>query len=354
MKSVQSMLDRFHAGLYHTLENNTRCTGRKQMVTLKDIANECGVSAATVSRALNGQDAISRETVDKIRETAARMGYFPNAAARMLKTNRSYNIGIVYEDKMHHEYFSVLIDSMRSAADKKGYDLTFLSPDFGGSFRTYLEHARYRGVDGVVLVQTDFESENVRELVRGSIPCVSIDYRYDCCDAVLADNVNSMVSLVDYAVSKGRKRIAMICGEDCYVTRQRVLGYRKGLEKQGIGFDPVFLRAGRFRNPEETGCLVRALLSLPERPDCILCPDDYSCLGALSEIGKHDLKIPEDISITGFDGILLAGMLRLTTYSQNAVRMGECAVEQLIRAIGRPHASEYITVTGHLQPGDTL
>ena len=96
------------------------------MVRLKDIAEVCGVSVATVSRALNGLTSESKERTAFICQTARDMGYYPNAAARTLKTSRSSNLGILYEDQMNHEYFSSLIDELRQEADRKGYDLTFL------------------------------------------------------------------------------------------------------------------------------------------------------------------------------------------------------------------------------------
>ena len=125
------------------------------MVRLKDIAEVCGVSVATVSRALNGLTNENRERTSFICQTARDMGYYPNAAARTLKTSRSNNLGILYEDRMNHEYFSSLIDDLRSEADRKGYDLTFLGrQDRKGN--SYYEHARQRSLDGVIVVQADF------------------------------------------------------------------------------------------------------------------------------------------------------------------------------------------------------
>ena len=96
------------------------------MVRLKDIAEVCGVSVATVSRALNGLTSDSKERTAFIVQTAKDMGYYPNAAARTLKTSRSNNLGIIYEDRMNHEYFSALFDELRREAERHSYDLTFL------------------------------------------------------------------------------------------------------------------------------------------------------------------------------------------------------------------------------------
>ena len=127
------------------------------MVRLKDIAEVCGVSVATVSRALNGLTNENRERTAFICQTARDMGYYPNAAARTLKTSRSNNLGILYEDRMNHEYFSSLFDELRREADAHGYDLTFLGQgDFSES--NYYEHARQRNLDGVIVVQADYDA----------------------------------------------------------------------------------------------------------------------------------------------------------------------------------------------------
>ena len=105
------------------------------MVKLKDVAEACGVSAATVSRALNGVTDPERKNTAYIRRVAKEMGYFPNTAARTLKTSRSGNIGILFEDRMDHEYFSLLLNELRFSAEDQGYDLTFIR-----RFRRLLVH----------------------------------------------------------------------------------------------------------------------------------------------------------------------------------------------------------------------
>ena len=122
------------------------------MVKLKDIAEACGVSIATVSRALNGQVNENREKTAFICRLANEMGYYPNNAARTLKTSRSNNIGVIYQDLMTHAYFSRLFDSIRREAEIRKLDLTFIDrDDFTG--RHYYEHARQRNMDGVIVVQ---------------------------------------------------------------------------------------------------------------------------------------------------------------------------------------------------------
>ena len=149
------------------------------MSSLKDLARECGVSVATVSKALNGQSDISAATRDRVREAARRMGYVPNMAARAMKTNRTYNLGVLFVDErqsgLAHEYFSAVLDSFKVQVEKLGYDITFVNRNLGGRTMTYLEHCHYRGVDGAVIACVDFNDPQVVELVNSDVPVVTID-----------------------------------------------------------------------------------------------------------------------------------------------------------------------------------
>ena len=150
------------------------------MPSLKDLAKECGVSVATVSKALNDQPDISPATRERVRAAAHRMGYMPNAAARSLKTNRTYNLGVLFVDErqsgLTHEYFSAVLDSFKVEAEKHGYDITFINHNISGKSMSYLEHCRYRNVDGVVIACVNFYEPQVVELVNSEVPVVTIDH----------------------------------------------------------------------------------------------------------------------------------------------------------------------------------
>ena len=139
------------------------------MVSMKDIAKACGVSVATVSKALSGQPDIGEQTRELICKTADSLGYMTNSAARALKTNRTYNIGVLFVDGrrsgLAHEYFSSMLESLKVEAERNGYDITFINRNVGAKATTYLQHCQYRGVDGVVIASVDFDDPQVLELV---------------------------------------------------------------------------------------------------------------------------------------------------------------------------------------------
>ena len=327
------------------------------MVRLKDIAEVCGVSVATVSRALNGLTNENRERTAFICQTARDMGYYPNAAARTLKTSRSNNLGILYEDRMNHEYFSSLFDELRREADAHGYDLTFLGQS-GFSESNYYEHARQRNLDGVIVVQADYDAAGIIRLATSSIPTVIIDHTYDGCDCVTSDNRSSMDQIVRHVYARGHRRISFIQGEKGAVSRERLAGFYKACAELGIRVPVEYVREGHFHDPAGCTAFIRELLQMDEKPTCVLCPDDYSCLGALWLLESQGLRVPADISLVGYDGIRMSQMMtpRLTTYCQDTVQIAREVFTLIIDAIENPetHIPKQITVTGMLMEGETV
>ena len=334
----------------------------KRMVTITDIAKACGVSRATVSKALNGAPDIAPKTVERIREQARALGYLPNAAARALKMGRSYNIGVLFSDAtgggITHEYFSQILESVKSEAERLGYDITFISKDLGAMPMDFYEHAKYRNCDGVVIASADFTDPGIARLVNSEIPTVTLDYTFDSRTSILSDNVRGMETLVRFVHGRGHRRIAFIHGELTSVTQKRIASFKKTCASLGIPVPPEYIRPAVYHDPRSSGLATRALLALPERPTCIFYPDDLSYLGGMSELERHGISIPKEMSVVGYDGIPLSQILRprLSTYRQGATRMGREAARLLIEQIEHPDTwlPQQITVEGELLEGDTV
>ena len=332
------------------------------MVSLKDIAERCDVSVATVSKALNGQMGIGEGTRERVLSAAKEMGYTANVMARALKTNRTYNIGILFEDLQNsgfmHEYFASMINSFRAEAGRCGYDITFINGDFGHTSTSYLQHARYRRVEGVAIICADFFDPAVQELAYSDIPVVTLDHAYDDRTAVLSDNMNGVEALVRYAYGMGHRRIAYIHGNHTAVTERRMRGFYRACEELGLELPEGYVSACEYHEP--VGCYeaTKKLLAHPQRPSCILFPDDYAYIGGFNAITEAGLRIPDDISVAGYDGIHLAGVLspRLTTWRQNTEELGRTAAERLIEKIERPRTTlpEHLVVGGRLFEGESI
>ncbi len=330
------------------------------MVSMKDIALRCGVSVATVSKALNGQRDIGEETRTRIEQAAKEMGYMTNAAARALKTNRSYHLGVLFVDErrsgLGHEYFSTMLESFKVEAESRGYDITFINHNVGGKRSTYLQHCLYRGVDGVIIACVDFNDAQVRELVDSGIPLVTIDHVFDNRLAVISDNVSGLDALVRYIHGKGHRKIAFLHGENTTVTRRRLTGFYRTCEALGLQIPEEYVRECVYHDPDRCAAATRELLELPDRPTCIIFPDDFSYIGGLNVLNEYGLRVPEDISTAGYDGIHLAKVLNLTTYSQNTDEIGKLAADRLIRLIEHPKTTEIdrLLVSGRLLEGATV
>ena len=228
------------------------------MVSLKDIAKECQVSVATVSKALNDHADISEERKKMIREKAEEMGYHPNLFARTLKTNRSYNIGVLFTDAEHngltHDYFAAVLDSFKVAAEARDYDLTFVNcGGSGGKRMTYLEHARYRGFDGIMIACVDFSEPEVLQLALSDIPVVTIDYIFNDRLAVVSDNAKGMEDLFTYIYQMGHRRIAYIHGTDSAVTTNRLSSFYRTAEKLGVEIPDEYVMMTRYRDTKGAG-----------------------------------------------------------------------------------------------------
>ena len=330
------------------------------MVSMKDIAKACGVSVATVSKALSGQPDIGEQTRELICKTADSLGYMTNSAARALKTNRTYNIGVLFVDErrsgLAHEYFSSVLESLKVEAE--GYDITFINRNVGKKATTYLQHCQYRGVDGVVIACVDFDDPQVLELVNSKLPVVTIDHVFNNRAAVVSDNVRGMEELVRYVYAKGHRRIAFIHGEQTAVTENRLTGFYRACDALELEIPDAYIREGVYHDPDRCAELTRELLRLPEPPTCILMPDDFSSIGGRNAIHRMDLRLPEDISVAGYDGIQIASVMSpaLTTYRQDTQALGRTAAAKLIELIEKPRTAlvDRVLIPGHLVEGASV
>lgn len=331
------------------------------MIRLKDVAQKCGVSIATVSKALGDKNDISEETKAYIRKVCDEMGYLPHSTARAMRIKRTYNLGILLDSEdlsgLTHDYFARVVEAFRRTVERHGYDITFISNGKNGSM-TYLEHTRYMGVDGILVACVDYYDPDVLELVRSDVPVVTIDHAYDSCSSVVSDNIRGMKDLVDYICEKGHKKIAYIYGDNTAVTQNRVASYYRTLEEHGIDAPDSYVRASQYRNPKSAHELTKELLSLKNPPTCIIYPDDYSCIGGLNAIKESGIHVPEDISIAGYDGVYASQILdpQLTTIRQNTEEIGRIAAEKLISIVENPRTAliEKIVVEGKLLEGGTV
>ena len=333
-----------------------------ETITIKDIAKACNVSFSTVSKALKGSSEISDATIRFVTETAKKMGYQPNRAAQTLRTNKTFDIGVIFEDKtgsgLQHQYFAEIFSSMNTVANRSGYNITFLNSEAENK-RTYLEQAVYRGFDGIVVVSSfDFECDEMTDLFKSSVPTSVLDFESPLTkSSVMSDNYNGTKTLVEHAISKGHRRIAFITGDLTDVTEKRLKAYHDVLAANGIEANPDYLKKAQYHNIKLSEKATAELLALPAPPSCILFPDDFACIGGYNALKPLHFEAGKDVSFIGYDGILLASLLTpsITTYAQNAKEIGKKLIENLVVQIEKKETKlETDFITGSLVEGDSV
>ncbi len=333
------------------------------MVSMKDISAVCGVSVATVSKALNDQSDIGKETKRRIRQGAEEMGDFPNTAAKMLKTNRSYNVGVLFNHEdysgLTHDYYASVLDSLKRTVEERGYDITFINTckEKRGT-TSYLEHCRSRGFDGIAIVCTDFYSPEILQLVMGGIPTVTLDHLFHNVCAVMSNNVKGIEDLLTYVYKKGHRRVAYIHGADSAVTQSRLASFYRTADRFNLTAPDEYIRMSPYRDTKGACRETEFLLNLENPPTCILYPDDFSAFGGYNAIKERGLRVPDDISVAGYDGIRIARHIEptLTTLCQDTEELGRQVGEKLINLIEQPKTTlvETIVVDGHVFEGNSV
>jgi len=332
------------------------------VTTLKEIAARCGCSVATVSKALNAMPDISPETAKRIRAIADEMGYIPNAAARTLKTNRSHTIALLLflrdESVWKHDYFARVAEGVQSVTERAGYDITPVTCSLPGMAGRYVDYCRHRGYDGVIVMSGFFNGAELMELINSEIPLVTIDYAFHHRGAVLSDNASGINDLMEFIYGRGHRRIAYIYGEDSSVSQTRLAAFYNACQKHSLTVPDAYVKRALYRDHASSAQATRELLSLREPPTCILYPDDYACIGGVHEIQSMGLRVPQDVSVVGYDGIPLADLIRprLSTLRQDAEGVGQNAGRLILKAIESPKAfiPQHIMLPGRVVEGETV
>ena len=314
---------------------------------IHELARLSGFSVGTVSRALNGYADVRAETRETILRVARELDYTPSASARTLVTQRSHVIGVFLDTgeghpDLQHPFFHEVLGAVKNAIGSAGYDLLlFASERPGNGFGThdYLKRCRHHNVDGAVLMGLDAEDPEVRRLVRSDVPTVGVDVELEgpATSYVCSDNEGGAELVVGHLHGLGHRRIATITGLlDKTPGADRLRGYRRGLQAHGLVPRDEYVAFGDFY--VESGYRAAGeLLALPEPPTAIVTAADLTALGAVRAATEAGLRVPEDVSVTGFDDIQLARYLHppLTTLRQDKASLGSEAARSLLRHVDR-------------------
>ena len=296
-------------------------------VTIKDIARLAGVSHTTVSRALRDHPAIAPDTTARIKQIAQVQGYLPSAVARGLKTRRSKVLGVIVsaiDDPFWSEVLQGIDDSLHPA----GYSLYVVASHRekereGQIVRSMVEQR----VDGVILCSPIFSDDQVHLLQSYGLPAIAVNNSgaegFSC--SIFNDNPFGVSALTRHLLELDHRRIAYLGNQRGGRTnRDREEAFRAELSAAGVAIQPDFVYAAASSFPSGGFSGAQHFLNLPERPTAIFCYNDYMAVGVYSALYQAGLRIPEDISVVGFDNITIAAYMipALTTFHQPKHSLG--------------------------------
>ncbi|MCC5894512.1 MAG: LacI family DNA-binding transcriptional regulator [Alkalibacterium sp.] len=306
------------------------------MVTIYDIAKDSGYSIATVSKALNNKS-VSEKARRAILKSVEELHYTPNSSARTLATNKSWMIGVVFGENLGigiaHPFFSQVIEGFKKHMELYNYDLLFVSRHMGLQQETY-RHLQHRGVDGIVIIQSFGEDE--MQNIEMSMPTVYIDRPSDEPGTVYSDNRSGSRLAVNHLVENGHKKIAHIMGnQTTYAGIERAKGFRQAMRDHGLDVREDYLVDGGYYSQAGGREAMIRLLSLEDKPTAVYAAGDEMAIAAIKVIKEWGLRVPEDISVVGFDDIQLAQHIDppLTTIRQDKELIGQQAAIMLLDKI---------------------
>lgn len=314
-------------------------------VTIKDVARAAGVSPSTVSRVISDHPRISQPTKERVRRVMKELGYHPNVIARSLVTQSSRALGLVLsraaEAALANPFFPEVIRGIGSVANQARYALllsTSLTP------RQELEECQEmlesHRVDGLILLASRVEDRLVARLARRGYPFVVVGRAPQDREVWWVNNDNTAAAreAVEHLLELGHRRVACLAGAPEYlVTQDRVTGYRQALEGRGIDFDPDLVRFTDFSRDQ--GCrAARELLSRPHGPTAFFATDDLLAWGALQAASDLGLRVPDDLSVMGFNDDPLSSYLTpaLTTVHVPIFELGRVAARLLLDRLQDP------------------
>lgn len=312
------------------------------MSNLKAVAEHSKVSIATVSRVINNDPKVSKETVLKVQASIAALEYKPNRVAQRLRSSKSKTklLGLIIPD-IQNPFFVDVVRGVEDYAYQNNFAV--MIGNFGQDEKKeklYLDIFQSENIDGLIVAPIHGKDKGIENLVKKDIPVVCIDRgltEIDV-DVVKVDNELGAFNAIDHLLNGGHKRIAFISGNFKIPTYiERMAGYKKALEKHGVSFDEslIFARNTDYKSGFE---IANKILELEERPTAIFSGNNLLTLGALEAIHAKNIRIPEEISIIGFDDMPWSISLNppLTAVRQPGFDMGRKAAEMLYERIVNP------------------
>ena len=318
------------------------------MITIKEIAKLANVAQSTVSKALNDRPDVSPETKRKVIEIAKQFNFVPNAFGKGLKSRTTENIGVIFcresQPLSGNPFYSRVLEGIEAELAMNNYNLVLqLIPESQQEMLPKM--VRQRQVDGLILVGI-FQEQFIQNVLSNNINIVLIDPKIiiDNCSQILIDNEHGAFTATQYLIQKGHQQIGFISGDlERLSFKQRFDGFKKALKYNDLSIDKNLIMTGGL---EKGYYHVKNLLNLENRPTAIFAANDINAIHGYKAIQEKNLRIPDDISIIGFDDIDLAkySTPSLTTVRVYKEELGSIGVRTLLQLINGENKTPVTTI----------
>ena len=308
------------------------------MITIREVAQHAQVSVTTVSHVINGTRFVSEEAKARVQAAIEALHYVPSAVARSLKSSRTHTVGMMIPNNSN-PYFAEIIRGIEDTCFAAGFNVILCnSDDDPHKQAAYVRVLSEKQVDGLIVLSSGGDPELLDTLRGAPMPQVVVDREIDdlAADLVEVDHEGGARLAVAHLVSLGHARIACIAGPLALSpARQRVQGWRSALQAAGLACDDALVADGGFTAAGGFAAM-RALLVY--RPSAVFASNDLMAIGALCAAAEAGLRVPQDLSMIGFDDIALAAYSNppLTTIAQPKHQTGELAAQLLMQRIAQP------------------
>ena len=309
------------------------------MATIKDIAKQAGVSAGTVSKALNNSKEISIATQEKVHRIATELGYIPDVAARQMVTKRSNILGVLFSDSLDiglgHAFFSLVLENFRTHANKLGFDVLIMPSHKSYMDLNYSEFAKYRTLDGIFVCTHSEKDTYLAELLASDLPLVTADVFNAHTPLVTSDDAKAAEDTYEYLYSLGHRDIVHLAGPlNTLSGVRRQECFKNALNKRGETITDqnlVYVENHTYEFGKEGVSKMLAQRN-GKLPDAIIAASDIVAIGVMAELKSLGYIVPDDVSVIGFDGIEMAQYVSpsLTTMTQNPEEIGKLLANYLI------------------------
>ena len=309
------------------------------MPTITDVAREARVSASTVSHVINETRYVSDEVKQRVHAAMEALNYQPNVIARSLRTRETLTVGVVVSD-VTNPFFTSIVRAIEDEVLKQGYSIILCDTDEKPEReQAYLRLLMGRRVDGLIVAPSSGNADLLRSAIESGLPVVLLDRSIPglTADVVLSDNESGAFDAVSYLIGMGHRRIGIIAGRlEVSTGADRMAGYVRAIRTHGIPADESLIEVAKFKRDIAYDKTMK-MLNRAEPPTALFVCNNVMTAGTMAALKAAGKKVPEDISVIGFDDSEWAALMDppLTVVAQPIVELGTRAAQTLMRRISR-------------------